>query len=86
MIDTSMPRDSSAWAATWPKRPKPISNTVPSSPSGMSMPSKEGMSISLPSQSPRMASSGVMAMEMMTAALNCATESAEKMAALAAAA
>ena len=29
MIETSMPRASSGWLATWPKRPKPMISTLP---------------------------------------------------------
>ena len=41
MMVTSTPRASSAWLATWPKRPKPITSTLPSSPLASSTPSIE---------------------------------------------
>ena len=84
MIDTSVPRASNAWLATWPKRPQPITSAVPERFSARSMPSKDCVSMRT-IRSATTASSGVSAIEMITAALRGAASFGVKIAAPAAA-
>ena len=71
MMDTSTPRASSAWLATWPKRPKPIISTLPPSPSGASTPSVSGAACGS-SQRSAPTASGVSAIDRITTAVSTA--------------
>ena len=65
---TSTPRASSDWLATWPKRPKPITSTLPCRPAGSSTPS---VSTGITGNRRRVAirTTGVSTIERMTAAV-----------------
>ncbi len=85
MIDTSMPRASSEWHTTCPKRPKPITSTLPSSPSAFSTPSKDSSALGSTHFRPSRVM-GVSAIDTMTIAVKVALLPAVMMPALAAAA
>ena len=71
MIETSIPRASSDWLATWPKRPKPMISALPCRSSAASTPSMD-CSSSGSSQRSANTPSGVSAMEMTTMAVRIA--------------